>query len=184
MILTASSVFWHTSPASFLLGMQRGRALFPREQWSGPAVAMCGTNSGHGLHEEKAQQAIVRGRSRQEWLPTLEPGLFSIELAHKQVWGGSILSSKALGYCRRRSRKKCSSSWLNKGAEGRAGLHVPLLSEGRDNLALRRSLPLMREDVIEPDPASVHIIKLDPGDVMTPAEAAKLLAPLSNRCRT
>jgi hypothetical protein len=37
---------------------------------------------------------------------------------------------------------------------------------------------LMREDVIEPDPAKADIIKLDPADVLTTAEAAKRLAPL------
>lgn len=36
----------------------------------------------------------------------------------------------------------------------------------------------MREDVIEPDPSKAQIIKLDPADVMTTAQAAKLLAPL------
>jgi hypothetical protein len=36
----------------------------------------------------------------------------------------------------------------------------------------------MREDVIEPDPAKADIIKLDPADVLTTAEAAKRLAPL------
>jgi hypothetical protein len=37
---------------------------------------------------------------------------------------------------------------------------------------------LMREDVMEPDPAAAKIIKLDPADVLTTAQAAKLLAPL------
>jgi hypothetical protein len=36
----------------------------------------------------------------------------------------------------------------------------------------------MREDVIEPDPSKAQITKLDPADVLTTAQAAKLLAPL------
>jgi hypothetical protein len=36
---------------------------------------------------------------------------------------------------------------------------------------------LMREDVLEPDPSAAKIIKLDPADVLTTAQAAALLAP-------
>ena len=37
---------------------------------------------------------------------------------------------------------------------------------------------LMREDVWEPQPENAEIIKLDPGDEMTTAQAGAALAPL------
>jgi hypothetical protein len=37
---------------------------------------------------------------------------------------------------------------------------------------------LMREDILEPDPSTSDIIKLDPSDVLTTAHASELLAPL------
>jgi hypothetical protein len=99
--------------------------------------------------------------------------------AHQQVWGGSIVSSKALGL-------------LPKGLS--AGLLVEMLKmKGAkaepDCMYLYSNFEetiwpydgrgrLMREDVLEPDPASAQITKLDPADVVTTAQAAALLAPL------
>jgi hypothetical protein len=37
---------------------------------------------------------------------------------------------------------------------------------------------LVREDVLEPDPAAAQITKLAPGEELTTAQAAALLAPL------
>jgi hypothetical protein len=100
-------------------------------------------------------------------------------LAHQQVWGGSILSSKALGVL----PKGISSDLLM------AMLHLKGLKAEPDCMYLYSNFEetiwpyddrgrLMREDVIEPDPSTAQITKLDPADVLTTAQAAALLAPL------
>ena len=98
--------------------------------------------------------------------------------AHQQVWGGSILSSKALGI-------------LPKGLS--ADLLIDMLKikgmkADPDCMYLYSNFEetiwpyddrgrLMREDVLEPDPSAAQITKLDPADVQTTAQAAALLAP-------
>jgi len=98
--------------------------------------------------------------------------------AHQQVWGGSILSSKALGI-------------LPKGLS--ADLLIDMLKikgmkADPDCMYLYSNFEetiwpyddrgrLMREDVLEPDPSAAQITKLDPADVLTTAQAAALLAP-------
>jgi hypothetical protein len=100
-------------------------------------------------------------------------------LAHQQVWGGSILSSKALGLL----PKGLSSDVLL------AMLHMKGVKAQPDCMYLYTNFEetiwpyddrgrLMREDVLEPDPAAAQITKLDPEDVLTTAQAAALLAPM------
>lgn len=100
-------------------------------------------------------------------------------LAHQQVWGGSILSSKALGL-------------LPKGLS--ADLLLQMLKiEGMkaepDCMYLYSNFEetiwpyddrgrLMREDVLEPDPAAAQITRMDPEDVLTTMQASALLAPM------
>lgn len=48
----------------------------------------------------------------------------------------------------------------------------------RDGLANDDQGRLLGEDVWEPDPEKATIVKIDPADVLTIAESAKLLAPL------
>jgi len=100
-------------------------------------------------------------------------------LAHQQVWGGSILSSKALGLL----PKGLSAEVLQ------AMLHMNGIKAEPDCMYLYTNFEetiwpyddrgrLMREDVLEPDPSAAQITKLDPADVLTTAQAAALLAPL------
>jgi len=98
--------------------------------------------------------------------------------AHQQVWGGSILSSKALNLL----PKGLSSEVLLK------MLSLKGMKANPDCMYLYSNFEetiwpyddrgrLMREDVLEPDPAAAQITKLDPADVLTTAQAAQLLAP-------
>jgi hypothetical protein len=100
-------------------------------------------------------------------------------LAHQQVWGGSILSSKALGLL----PKGLSSDVLL------AMLHMKGVKAEPDCMYLYTNFEetiwpyddrgrLVREDVLEPDPSAAQITKLDPADVLTTAQAAALLAPM------
>ena len=100
-------------------------------------------------------------------------------LAHQQVWGGSILSSKALGL-------------LPKGLSGdvlQAMLKMKGMQADPNCMYLYTNFEetiwpyddrgrLMREDVLEPNPAGAQITKLDEADVLTTAQAAALLTPL------
>ena len=99
--------------------------------------------------------------------------------AYQQVWGGSILMSKALSVL-----PKCLSKDLLLALLDRQGLKAdpncmylyknveetiwPYDDRGR----------LMREDVWEPSPEKAEIIKLEPDEVVTTAQAAAALAPL------
>jgi hypothetical protein len=100
-------------------------------------------------------------------------------LAHQQVWGGSILSSKALGLL----PKGLSSELLL------AMLHLKGMKAEPDCMYLYSNFEetiwpyddrgrLVREDVLEPDPAAAQIAKLDSEDVLTTEQAAALLAPM------
>ncbi len=103
----------------------------------------------------------------------------STVMAHQQVWGGSILSSKALGLL-----PKGLSQQLLLGLLSLHGLKAEpdcmyLYSNFEETIwPYDDRGRLMREDVMEPDPSAAKITKLDPADVMTTAQAAALLAPL------
>jgi hypothetical protein len=125
----------------------------------------------------ETNQCIFYGENEQ--VAIADNFVASSVMAHQQVWGGSILSSKALGLL-----PKCLSQELLLKLLSMKGLKAepdcmylysafeetiwPYDDRGR----------LMREDVIEPDPSQAQIVKLDPADVLTTAQAAKLLAPL------
>jgi hypothetical protein len=103
----------------------------------------------------------------------------STVMAHQQVWGGSILSSKALGLL----PKGLSHDLLIKLIEFKGLKAEPdcmyLYSNFEETVwPYDDRCRLMREDVIEPDPSKAQITKLDPADVLTTAQAAALLAPL------
>jgi hypothetical protein len=103
----------------------------------------------------------------------------STVMAHQQVWGGAILSSKALGLL----PKGLSHDLLIKLIEFKGLKAEPdqmyLYSNFEETVwPYDDRCRLMREDVIEPDPSKAQITKLDPADVLTTAQAAKLLAPL------
>jgi hypothetical protein len=98
--------------------------------------------------------------------------------AHQQVWGGSILSSKALGLL----PKGLSSELLlkllaAKGLEAKPD-QMYLYSNFEESIwPYDDRGRLLREDVLEPLPQNAQITHLDPADVLTTAQAAAALAP-------
>jgi hypothetical protein len=122
-------------------------------------------------------QCIFYGENEQ--VAVADNFVASTVMAHQQVWGGSILSSKALGLLPKGLSHDLLIKLIEfKGLKAEANCMYlysnfeetvwPYDDRGR----------LMREDVIEPDPSKAEIKKLDPADVMTTAQAAVLLAPL------
>ena len=98
--------------------------------------------------------------------------------AHQQVWGGSILSSKALGLLPRGLSSALLLDMLKlKGVKAEPD-QMYLYSNFEETIwPYDDRGRLLREDVIEPNPAQAQITKLDPADVLTTAQAAALLAP-------
>ena len=125
----------------------------------------------------ETNQCIFYGENEQ--VAVADNFVASTVMAHQQVWGGSILSSKALGLL----PKALSQEMLLKLIAVKGMKAEPdcmyLYSAFEETIwPYDDRCRLMREDVIEPDPSSVNIVKLDPADVMTTAQAATLLAPL------
>ena len=100
-------------------------------------------------------------------------------LAHQQVWGGSILSSKALGLLPKGLSADLLIEMLKlKGMKAEPDC-MYLYSNFEETIwPYDDRGRLVREDVLEPDPSAAQITKLDPADVLTTAQAAVLLAPL------
>lgn len=122
-------------------------------------------------------QCIFYGENEQ--VAVADNFVASTVMAHQQVWGGSILSSKALGLL----PKGLSHDLLIKLIEFKGLKAEPncmyLYSNFEETVwPYDDRCRLMREDVIEPDPSKAQITKLDPADVLTTAQAAALLAPL------
>jgi hypothetical protein len=99
--------------------------------------------------------------------------------AYQQVWGGALKASKVLGILPRGLSKELLLLLLER----------KNIKADPDCMYLYKNFEetiwpyddrgrLVREDVFEPDPHKADIIKLDPADVLTTADAAKLLAPL------
>ena len=103
----------------------------------------------------------------------------STVMAHQQVWGGSILSSKALGVLPKGLSKELLLGLLSlKGLKAEPNC-MYLYSNFEETVwPYDDRCRLMREDVIEPDPSKAVITKLEPDQVMTTAQAAAALAPL------
>jgi hypothetical protein len=98
---------------------------------------------------------------------------------HQQLWGRSLTLNKVLshlpGFLSERILKKVLATKGMKADENAMYLYSnfiemvwPYDDRGR----------LIGEDVWEPDPDKATIVKLDPADVLTTAESAKLLSPL------
>ena len=98
---------------------------------------------------------------------------------HQQLWGTSLTLNKVMsylpGFLSERLLKKLLARTGLKADENAMYLYSnfiemvwPYDDRGR----------LMGEDVWEPDPDKATIVKLDAADVLTTAEAGKLLAPL------
>ncbi|HEY9125508.1 MAG TPA: hypothetical protein VIM62_00185 [Acidobacteriaceae bacterium] len=99
--------------------------------------------------------------------------------AHQQVWGGSILSSKALGVLPKGLSSEILLEMLKlKGIKPDPN-HMYLYTNFEETLwPYDDRGRLLREDIFEPDPKNAVITKLEPEDVVTTAQAAQLLAPL------
>ena len=124
----------------------------------------------------ETNQCIFYGENEQ--VAVADNFVASTVMAHQQVWGQSITSSKLLGKLPRGLSQDLLLKLLDfKGLKAEPDAMYlysafeetvwPYDDRGR----------LMREDVIEPEPAKAEITKLDPADVLTTAQAAKLLAP-------
>jgi hypothetical protein len=98
---------------------------------------------------------------------------------HQQLWGRSLTLNKALsymsGFLSERILKKVLAAKGIKADKNAMYLYSnfiemvwPYDDRGR----------LIGEDVWEPDPDKATIVKLDPTDVLTTAQSAKLLKPL------
>jgi hypothetical protein len=100
-------------------------------------------------------------------------------LAHQQVWGGSILSSKALGLLPKGLSADLLLQMLKmKGMKAEPDCMYLYTNFEETIWPYDDRGRLMREDVLEPDPAAAQITKLAPEDVVTTTQAAALLAPL------
>jgi hypothetical protein len=100
-------------------------------------------------------------------------------LAHQQVWGGSIVSSKALGILPKGLSTDLLLEMLKlKGAKAEPDSMYLYTNFEETIWPYDDRGRLMREDVFEPDPKAAQITKLAPEDVVTTAQAAALLAPL------
>jgi hypothetical protein len=100
-------------------------------------------------------------------------------LAHQQVWGGSILSSKALGLLPKGLSADLLLEMLKmKGMKAEPDCMYLYTNFEETIWPYDDRGRLMREDVLEPDPAAAQITRLAPEDVVTTAQAAALLAPL------
>jgi hypothetical protein len=100
-------------------------------------------------------------------------------LAHQQVWGGSILSSKALGLLPKGLSADVLIEMLKlKGAKADPNCMYLYTNFEETIWPYDDRGRLVREDVLEPDPSAAQITKLDPSEVLTTAQAAALLAPL------
>jgi hypothetical protein len=125
----------------------------------------------------ETNQCIFYGENEQ--VAVADNFVASTVTAYQQVWGKSICASKVLGILPRGLSQELLLKMLDaKGIKADANsMYIykafeetiwPYDDRGR----------LMREDVMEPDPSKAEIIKLDPADVLTTADAARLLAPL------
>ena len=100
-------------------------------------------------------------------------------LAHQQVWGGSILSSKALGLLPKGLSSDLLLDMLKiKGMKAEPDCMYLYTNFEETIWPYDDRGRLMREDVLEPDPAAAQITKLAPEEMLTTAQAAALLAPL------
>ena len=99
-------------------------------------------------------------------------------LAHQQVWGGSILSSKALEILPKGLSSELLLEMLKlKGMKAEPGCMYLYTNFEETIWPYDDRGRLVREDVLEPNPAAAQITKLDPKDVLTTAQAAEKLAP-------
>lgn len=125
----------------------------------------------------ETNQTVFYGENEQ--VAVADNFVCSTVMAYQQVWGGSIASSKVMGILPKGLSKDLLLKMLDvKGIKADPN-HMYLYSNLEETIwPYDDRCRLMREDVMEPDPAAAKIIKLDPADVMTTAQVAKLLAPL------
>jgi hypothetical protein len=121
----------------------------------------------------------VHASGQNEQVAVADNYIASTSIYHQQVSGGSLMFNKAMsylpGFLDERIVKRVLEAKAVKPDENAMYLYTNFLEmiwpyddRGR----------LIGEDVWEPDPDKAEIIKLDPADVLTTQQAAKLLAPL------
>ena len=122
-------------------------------------------------------QCIFYGENEQ--VAVADNFVASSVMAHQQVWGGSILSSKALGLLPKGLSQELLLKLISFHGLKAEPDAMYLYSNFEETIwPYDDRCRLMREDVLEPDPSAAKITKLDPKDVLTTAQAAQLLAPL------
>ena len=139
---------------------------------------IAGKDHVHSLYQYWADtnQCVFYGENEQ--IAVSDNFIASTVMAHQQVWGASILSSKAL----RLLPKALSQDLLLKLLDIKGQKAEPdcmyLYSNMEETIwPYDDRGRLMREDVFEPDTSQAQITKLDPADVVTTAQAAAILAP-------
>lgn len=125
----------------------------------------------------ETNQCIFYGENEQ--VAVADNFVASTVLAHQQVWGQSICSSKFLNMLPRGLSQELLLKLLDfKGLKAEPDAMYLYTAFEETIWPYDDRGRLMREDVIEPEPAKAQITKLAPADVLTTAEAARLLAPL------
>lgn len=125
----------------------------------------------------ETNQSIFYGENEQ--VAVADNYVATTVMAHQQVWGGSILSSKALGLLPKGLSKDVLLGLLHmKGIKAEPNC-MYLYSNFEETIwPYDDRGRLMREDVLEPDPSAAKITKLEPDEVLTTAQAAQILAPM------
>jgi hypothetical protein len=99
--------------------------------------------------------------------------------AYQQVWGGSLLMSKGLALLPKGLSHDLLMALLDKKGLKAEPTCMYLYRNFEETIwPYDDRGRLMREDVWEPQPENAEIIKLEPEDVVTTAQAAVALAPL------
>lgn len=125
----------------------------------------------------ETNQCIFYGENEQ--VAVADNFVASTVIAYQQVWGQSMFGSKIMGILPKGLSKDLLLKLINK-KNVKADPECMYLYKNFEETIWPYDDRgrLLREDVMEPDPSKAEIIKLDPSDVMTTAQAAKLLAPL------
>ena len=125
----------------------------------------------------ETNQCIFYGENEQ--VAVADNFVASTVTAYQQVWGGALTASKVLGILPRGLSKDLLLKLLHFHGIKPDPNHMYLYKNQEETLwPYDDRGRLVREDVFEPDPSKAEIIKLDPADVLTTAEAARRLAPL------
>ncbi len=125
----------------------------------------------------ETNQTVFYGENEQ--VAVADNFVCSTVTAYQQVWGGSILSSKVMGILPKGLSKDLLLKLLDVHGMKADPNCMYLYTNLEETIwPYDDRCRLLREDVMEPDPSAAKLIKHDPADVMTTAQAAAALAPL------